>query len=284
MDTDATSETYPNSGKKLYPIGFGTTSSGGDSSDDLLVAETFYVPNGQCDDLYGFFGPITSNMICSGDIVNGGVDACQGDSGGPLYDADNDILVGVTSWGIGCADEDFPGVYARVSAQWNEWIKPTICDNHSNPKPCFCDGSCDDDTPTTDDGPTTDDEPTACPAGQVSLTLELMTDDYGEDITWAVIELSGGGSFDVIEAGGAKLNQDYGDNQLYTEELCLPDKCLKFVMYDEYGDGLCCEWGNGGYMVTYDGTLVVSDSFEGIDSSQPHGEPSPLTAITNIGC
>ena len=37
-------------------------------------------------------------MICAG---KKGKDSCIGDSGGPLYDKANDVLVGITSWGIG---------------------------------------------------------------------------------------------------------------------------------------------------------------------------------------
>ena len=41
----------------------------------------------------------------------------QGDSGGPLYDDDNNALVGIVSWGFGCADPQYPGVYAQVSSR-----------------------------------------------------------------------------------------------------------------------------------------------------------------------
>ena len=60
---------------------------------------------------------IYESMICAG---SAGKDSCQGDSGGPLTQAG--LLVGVVSWGEGCADEGYPGVYTEVS-YFLDWIE-----------------------------------------------------------------------------------------------------------------------------------------------------------------
>ena len=71
--------------------------------------------NSDCTSVYDYNpSEITSNMMCARDPNE---DYCQGDSGGPLYDRQNNVLVGVVSWGNGCAEANFPGVYSRVSAQ-----------------------------------------------------------------------------------------------------------------------------------------------------------------------
>lgn len=60
-------------------------------------------------------------MICAAKLNR---DTCQGDSGGPLaYNRDGRFeIVGITSWGRGCALPTYPGVYAKVSHQI-QWIK-----------------------------------------------------------------------------------------------------------------------------------------------------------------
>ncbi|XP_061701984.1 transmembrane protease serine 9-like isoform X2 [Syngnathoides biaculeatus] len=90
---------------------------------DLMEVEVPVVGNQQCNCDYSLTPfRITANMICAG-LREGGKDACQGDSGGPMVSKQGSVWVqsGVVSFGIGCAQPEFPGVYARVS-RYQDWI------------------------------------------------------------------------------------------------------------------------------------------------------------------
>ncbi|XP_066924395.1 transmembrane protease serine 9-like [Clytia hemisphaerica] len=104
--------------------GWGTTKSGGSQPKVLQEAEVKIVNHGKCDNLYGRY-KITDKMFCA---AYPGKDSCQGDSGGPLVidkknnGRDQFYLAGVVSWGLGCANENYPGVYADV-ANLRNWIQ-----------------------------------------------------------------------------------------------------------------------------------------------------------------
>ena len=112
--------------------GWGVTEEDGELPDTLQKAQVPITTDEYCESRYSDddgwdFDPET--MVCAG-YPEGGTDTCQGDSGGPLF-ADGSAgrrVVGVTSWGNGCAQEGFPGVYARVAdtklRTWVESVAP----------------------------------------------------------------------------------------------------------------------------------------------------------------
>lgn len=104
------------SGETATTYGFGRLSSDGESPTVLMSVDVKHVTPQLCKKAYGSWR-MTSDMICFADP---GKDSCQGDSGGPL--AIGDTLVGVVSWGIGCAKEGYPGVYSSVSEHL-PWIQ-----------------------------------------------------------------------------------------------------------------------------------------------------------------
>ncbi|KAM3956916.1 trypsin-like [Aphomia sociella] len=62
---------------------------------------------------------ITPRMFCAG-LKNGTRDSCQGDSGGPAVNKGK--LIGLVSFGVGCASPDQPGVYSNVPMM-RDWIR-----------------------------------------------------------------------------------------------------------------------------------------------------------------
>ncbi|WP_372769732.1 trypsin-like serine protease [Pseudoalteromonas sp.] len=113
--------------------GWGTTSSGGDVSAQLLQVKVPLISNEVCNSTSAYGGKIANTEICAG-FAAGGKDSCQGDSGGPLVIASNQgpLQVGVVSWGDGCAMPNKYGVYARVSS-FKTWFDDVITntENHA---------------------------------------------------------------------------------------------------------------------------------------------------------
>jgi trypsin len=102
--------------------GWGTTREGGRPSDVLMKVDVPVIANDVCK-TYPRYNNVSDGMICAG-YAEGGKDSCQGDSGGPLYMKVNDewLHIGLTSWGIGCARANAPGVYTRTTTHL-EWLK-----------------------------------------------------------------------------------------------------------------------------------------------------------------
>lgn len=116
------SSVRPTVGKSAVATGWGSTSQGGQLALTLQAVTMDVVDTNECIKQYESFGSITKRMLCAG-VPSGGKDSCQGDSGGPLV-ADG-VQIGIVSWGVGCAQPQFPGVYSNVTDLYS-WIHKNV--------------------------------------------------------------------------------------------------------------------------------------------------------------
>ncbi|XP_063491428.1 transmembrane protease serine 5 isoform X2 [Symphalangus syndactylus] len=117
-------------GSQCWVSGWGHTDPSHTYSSDMLQDTVVPLLSTQlCNSSCVYSGALTPRMLCAG-YLDGRADACQGDSGGPLVCPDGDTwrLVGVVSWGRGCAEPNHPGVYAKV-AEFLDWIHDTAQDS-----------------------------------------------------------------------------------------------------------------------------------------------------------
>jgi len=113
--------------------GFGYLKYQGSQAKELRDVNVMIHSGQKCSEMYNgvtkVFNP--KYMICAGGLDR---DACQGDSGGPLVARDNRgayKLVGVVSWGIGCATPEVPGCYAKIS-YYHKYIAAAIAKDREN--------------------------------------------------------------------------------------------------------------------------------------------------------
>ena len=127
-------------GDPAVVIGWGSEFFGSPTvPDDLKEAEVPIVGDAECQQSYEFtlgFDPATN--VCAGNQT-GGEDSCQGDSGGPLQVVDAAgawVLVGVVSYGLGCAFPTQYGVYAEAGGDaLRGWIRSNADAMASQPAP-----------------------------------------------------------------------------------------------------------------------------------------------------
>ncbi|XP_069041476.1 trypsin-like [Lepisosteus oculatus] len=114
----------PRAGQSCVVSGWGSMQT--DGANGATVLQCLEVPvlsQAQCETAYP--GMITSTMMCAG-YLEGGRDACNGDSGSPLVCGGE--LQGLVSWGQGCAQPGYPGVYTKICSLLS-WITSTMAAN-----------------------------------------------------------------------------------------------------------------------------------------------------------
>jgi len=174
-------------------------------------------------------------------------------------------------YSIGC-EAKYPGVYARVASavrinasllrlhndyrttsliitnqqalqivlfyEQFPWIKKTTCDTNSASRPSFC-------------GSANNAALDSCAnSNQARLEIEVSADSYSEADNSFKVLMRKNGKFDVERVSVENLS----NNQVVRMSRCLnKDKCYKFIMLDKFGDGICCGYGKGYYIITWDG-------------------------------
>lgn len=116
-------------GDAVTATGWGKTEAGAEGRASMQLMQVDLKAR-RCDSAPAYRGRTTGGMLCASAP---GVDTCQGDSGGPLvltYGAP--LLVGIVSWGDGCADETRPGVYVRIDRDhYLDWIRRAMASDPS---------------------------------------------------------------------------------------------------------------------------------------------------------
>ncbi|EHK98516.1 putative Trypsin [Glarea lozoyensis 74030] len=114
----------PAAGTSTTTAGWGTTSENSNSLPaSLRYVSVPVISRSSCQASYGT-SSVTTNMFCAG-LAAGGKDSCSGDSGGPIINTSTGVLIGVVSWGQGCAEAGFPGVYTRLG-NYVTWINANL--------------------------------------------------------------------------------------------------------------------------------------------------------------
>lgn len=82
-----------------------------------------------------------------------------------------------------------------------------------------------------------------CPMGQWPVGISIIPDDYPGETSWNLYS-------NGIEVANGNVNGS---------EVCVDTSaCIRFDIHDSYGDGICCGYGLGSYVITFNGSQVAS--------------------------
>jgi hypothetical protein len=141
--------------------------------------------------------------------------------------------------------------------------------------------------------------PTTLESMSNTVNIEVITDNYGYETYWVLRDLDGivyaeGGNPAIGASGGGQNGPSGGpngpgvlaNNTTYNETAEVPvDGCYEFVIYDDYGDGICCSYGAGAYSAIDANGVVIA---EGGAFTNAEGTPyqanftSSVTAIEGL--
>lgn len=109
--------------------------------------------------------------------------------------------------------------------------------------------------------------------GCTNVQLAITLDDYPAETKWDIKDAATG----VIVAFGGPYT-DFTGGSTVNQTICLPNGCYNFNMYDAFGDGICCSYGNGSYQLTTGIYYIAQGGAFGTVETTPFCIPFALTA------
>jgi len=183
----------------------------------------------------------------------------------------------LSSVGINFTQGFGPQPTARISA----YVDASPCPGPCGPPACDdgfmngdetgvdCGGSCPEACPTCIDGILNGDEIEidcggplcpSCPCTGESVTLTILLDNYPEETSWTITDSNGG----IVAQGGTYGSEP--DGSTLAIDVCLNDGCYDLNFNDSFGDGICCGYGIGNYVLTDAADNVLASGGEFLSS------------------
>ena len=112
------------------------------------------------------------------------------------------------------------------------------------------------------------------------ITLVITADDYPDETSWEIYDE---GANQTVASGSLQSG-----TSVFSEDICLDyGSCFSLYVYDSYGDGICCAFGNGFFVVLNSAgdTIVTNDGDFGDEAQEgfcPDGTGCAITADINI--
>jgi len=97
--------------------------------------------------------------------------------------------------------------------------------------------------------------PAPTPCTEAIVIIEVTTDQYPRETAWTLFN-----ECDNVEQLSRSPLSYEEDHTKFIDEDCIPFAKYTFEITDTYDDGICCEYGDGKYKVTYDGVVKKSGS------------------------